>query len=67
VHQLNILQGALWSPLGVGSRSVGIYDPLTGKVLSTQGEDVAAWLLDTDCDTKPLHICQAPFPSDRDA
>jgi adenine-specific DNA-methyltransferase len=38
---------------------VDIYDPLTGEVQSTRGEDVAAWFLDTDYDGKTFHICQA--------
>jgi adenine-specific DNA-methyltransferase len=43
---------------------VDIYDPLTGEVQSTRGEDVAAWFLDTDYDGKTFHICQAFFPGD---
>ena len=46
---------------------VDIYDPLTGEVHSTRGEDVAAWFLDTDYDGKTFHICQAFFPGDPDA
>ena len=46
---------------------VDIYDPLTGEVQSTRGEDVAAWFLDTDYDGKTFHICQAFFPGDPDA
>lgn len=45
-------------------RGVDIYDPLTGEVHSTQGEDVAAWFLDTDYDGMTFHICQAFFPGD---
>ncbi len=48
-------------------RGVDIYDPLTGEVHSTRGEDVAAWFLDTDYDGKTFHICQAFFPGDPDA
>ena len=48
-------------------RGVDIYDPLTGEVHSTRGEDVAAWFLDTDYDGKTFHICQAFFPGDTDA
>jgi adenine-specific DNA-methyltransferase len=48
-------------------RGVDIYDPLTGKVHSTRGEDVAAWFLDTDYDGKTFHICQAFFPGDANA
>lgn len=46
---------------------VDIYDPLTGEVHSTRGEDVAAWFLDTDYDGKTFHICQAFFPGDNKA
>ncbi|MCS7192697.1 MAG: DUF559 domain-containing protein, partial [Armatimonadetes bacterium] len=46
---------------------VDIYDPLTGEVRSTRGEDVAAWFLDTDYDGKTFHICQAFFPNDQNA
>ena len=45
-------------------RGVDIYDPLTGEVHSTRGEDVAAWFLDTDYDGMTFHICQAFFPGD---
>ncbi len=48
-------------------RGVDIYDPLTGAVHSTPGEDVAAWFLDADYDGKTFHICQAFFPGDPDA
>jgi adenine-specific DNA-methyltransferase len=46
---------------------VDIYDPITGEVHSTSGEDVAAWFLDTDYDGMTFHICQAFFPGDPDA
>ena len=48
-------------------RGVDIYDPLSGEVRSTRGEDVATWFLDTDYDGKTFHICQAFFPGDPDA
>ncbi|RLG20546.1 site-specific DNA-methyltransferase, partial [Candidatus Micrarchaeota archaeon] len=48
-------------------RGVDIYDPLTGEVHSTRGEDVAAWFLDTDYDGMTFHICQAFFPGDAKA
>jgi adenine-specific DNA-methyltransferase len=48
-------------------RGVDIYDPLTGEVHSTRGEDVAAWFLDTDYDGMTFHICQAFFPGAPDA
>ncbi|RMH32669.1 MAG: site-specific DNA-methyltransferase [Acidobacteria bacterium] len=48
-------------------RGVDIYDPLTGKVHSTRGQDVAAWFLDTDYDGKTFKIAQAFFPGDRNA
>jgi adenine-specific DNA-methyltransferase len=46
---------------------VDIYNPQTGEVHSTRGEDVAAWFLDTDYDGMTFHICQAFFPGDPDA
>jgi adenine-specific DNA-methyltransferase len=46
---------------------VDIYDPLTGEVQSTSGENVAAWFLDTDYDGRTFHICQAFFPGDPNA
>lgn len=48
-------------------RGVDIYDPLTGEVHSTRGEDVATWFLDTDYDGMTFHICQAFFPGDPEA
>jgi len=48
-------------------RGVDIYDPVTGEVHSTRGEDVAAWFLDTDYDGKTFKISQAFFPGDLDA
>jgi adenine-specific DNA-methyltransferase len=48
-------------------RGVDIYDPVSGEVHSTRGEDVAAWFLDTDYDGKTFHICQTFFPGDPDA
>ncbi len=45
-------------------KGVDIYDPITGEVYSTKGEDVAAWFLDTDYDGMSFHICQAFFPGD---
>lgn len=48
-------------------RGVDIYDPVTGEVHSTRGEDVAAWFLDTNYDGKTFHICQAFFPGDPNA
>jgi adenine-specific DNA-methyltransferase len=48
-------------------RGVDIYDPTTGAVHHTRGEDVAAWFLDTDYDGMTFHICQAFFPGDPDA
>lgn len=48
-------------------RGVDIYDPVTGKVSSADGDEVAAWFLDTDYDGATFHICQAFFPGDPDA
>jgi len=46
---------------------IDIYDPLTGEVYHSRGEDVAAWFLDTDYDSMTFHICQAFFPGDSKA
>ena len=46
---------------------IDIYDPLTGEVYHSRGEDVAAWFLDTDYDGMTFHICQAFFPRDSKA
>jgi adenine-specific DNA-methyltransferase len=48
-------------------RGVDIYDPVTGKVESASGNQVAAWFLDTDYDGATFHICQAFFPGDPNA
>ena len=48
-------------------RGVDIYDPVTGRVESASGDQVAAWFLDTDYDGATFHICQAFFPGDSDA
>jgi adenine-specific DNA-methyltransferase len=48
-------------------RDVDIYDPLTGQLHSSCGEDVAAWFLYTDYDGKTFHIRQAFFPGAPDA
>ena len=48
-------------------RGVDIYDPLTGEVHHSRGEDVAAWFIDTDYDGMSFHICQAFFPGDSKA
>lgn len=44
-------------------KGVDIYDPITGKTSQSQGENVAAWLLDTDYDGYTFRIVQALFPS----
>jgi adenine-specific DNA-methyltransferase len=48
-------------------RSVDIYDPLTGEMHSTRGDDVAAWFPNTHYDGMTFHICQAFFAGDADA
>jgi adenine-specific DNA-methyltransferase len=48
-------------------RGVDIYDPVTGEVHSTRGEDVAAWFLDADYDGKTFKISQAFFPANSNA
>lgn len=41
---------------------VDLYDPNTGQVISDQGNQIAAWFLDTDYDQRTFNICQAFFP-----
>jgi adenine-specific DNA-methyltransferase len=41
---------------------VDLYDPNTGQVVSDQGDQIAAWFLDTDYDQRTFNICQAFFP-----
>ena len=48
-------------------RGVDIYDPNTGELHQSRGEDVATWFLDTDYDGKTFHICQAFFPGGENA
>lgn len=43
-------------------RGVDIYDPTTGELSSSSGEEVAAWFLDQDYDGRTFFICQAFFP-----
>ncbi len=43
---------------------VDIYDPNTGELHQSRGEDVAAWFLDQDYDGYTFCISQAFFPSD---
>ena len=46
---------------------VDIYDPNTGELQQSRGEDVAAWFLDQDYDGYTFCISQAFFPSDSGA
>ena len=46
---------------------VDIYDPNTGELHQSRGEDVAAWFLDQDYDGATFCISQAFFPSDSGA
>jgi adenine-specific DNA-methyltransferase len=46
---------------------VDIYDPNTGELQQSRGEDVAAWFLDQDYDGYTFCISQAFFPSNSDA
>jgi adenine-specific DNA-methyltransferase len=46
---------------------VDIYDPNTGELHQSRGEDVAAWFLDQDYDGYTFCISQAFFPSNADA
>jgi adenine-specific DNA-methyltransferase len=46
---------------------VDIYDPNTGELQQSRGEDVAAWFLDQDYDGYTFCISQAFFPANDDA
>jgi adenine-specific DNA-methyltransferase len=46
---------------------VDIYDPNTGELHQSRGEDVAAWFLDQDYDGYTFCISQAFFPSNAEA
>ncbi len=46
---------------------VDIYDPNTGELHQSRGDDVAAWFLDQDYDGYTFCISQAFFPSNADA
>jgi adenine-specific DNA-methyltransferase len=46
---------------------VDIYDPNTGELQQSRGEDVAAWFLDQDYDGYTFCISQAFFPANKDA
>jgi adenine-specific DNA-methyltransferase len=46
---------------------VDIYDPNTGELHQSRGEDVAAWFLDQDYDGYTFCISQAFFPTDSGA
>lgn len=46
----------------VAVRGVDLYDPMTGRVISDRGENIAAWFLDIDYDRRTFNICQAYFP-----
>lgn len=43
-------------------KGVDIYDPLSGKVHSSNSEKIAAWFIDTDYDKRTFCISQAFFP-----
>ncbi len=42
---------------------VDIFDPVSGTVVSTKGEKVSAWFLDSDYDGRCFCACQAFFPN----
>jgi adenine-specific DNA-methyltransferase len=42
---------------------VDIFDPVNGTVVSTKGEKVSAWFLDSDYDGRCFCACQAFFPN----
>lgn len=46
---------------------VDIYDPNTGELHQSRGDDVAAWFLDQDYDGYTFCISQAFFPANADA
>ncbi len=39
-----------------------VFDPVTMEVMHKKGDDVPAWLLDTDYNGLCFHVCQAFFP-----
>ena len=39
-----------------------VFDPVTMEVEHRRGDDVPAWLLDTDYNALVFHVCQAFFP-----
>jgi adenine-specific DNA-methyltransferase len=43
-------------------RGLNVYDPVTQTVDDRKGEDVPAWLLDTNYNGMVFHVCQAFFP-----
>ncbi|MGH3025545.1 MAG: DNA methyltransferase [Gaiellaceae bacterium] len=40
-----------------------VYDPTTGVLRASSVDDIAAWFLDTDYDSRCFTICQAFFPN----
>ena len=54
-------------PVGEGQYEVellglDVFDPVTMEVEHRRGDDVPAWLLDTDYNNLCFHVCQAFFP-----
>lgn len=43
-------------------RGLDVFDPATVESQSRKGDDVPAWLLDTDYNGLCFHVCQAFFP-----
>jgi adenine-specific DNA-methyltransferase len=43
-------------------RGLNVYDPITQTVDERKGDDVPAWLLDTNYNGMVFHVCQAFFP-----
>jgi len=39
-----------------------VFDPVTMETTPLQGDDVPAWLLDTDYNNLAFHVCQEFFP-----
>jgi adenine-specific DNA-methyltransferase len=62
-----VTNGAEGEQFVVELLGVDIYDPNTGELHQSRGEDVAAWFLDQDYDGYTFCISQAFFPSNADA
>ncbi len=61
------LKGGATNEYVVELKGVDIYDPNTGELHQSRGEDVAAWFLDQDYDGYTFCISQAFFPANTSA